>query len=332
MGMVPSMTKDLLSRALAYHAALPDRIREYLHGRGLSDEIIDLHRLGWNGKRITIPVFNRDGIVASFKLAKDPDDQTPSPKMVCSRGATLELYGWERVLAKPCRLIFCEGEFDRLVLESLGFAAVTSTGGAGSFRVEWVDDLASIPELYLCFDRDDAGRRGALQVGAVVPHARLVELLDDVGPGGDISDFFVRLGHTRDDFAHLLEAATPVPAPPPGLPVVPAQDSDVQLDAFHRRIFNIKSSVVISEVVSRYVSLRSGTDRASFRGRCPFHEDTDPSLMVYPIAGTFRCFGCGLHGDVITFMMAIEQLPFMRALEALENFDSQNHGARSAQL
>ncbi len=175
------MPHDLTALAAEYHRNLPDRIRAYLHARCIPDEIIELHRLGWNGQRITIPITNRDSVVACFKLAKDPEDQSRAPKMLTSRGGRVELYGWERVLAKPCRLIICEGEFDRLVLEAHGIAAVTSTGGAGSFREEWAADLTAVPELYLCFDRDDAGRHGALRLGQVLPHAKVIQLPDEVG-------------------------------------------------------------------------------------------------------------------------------------------------------
>src|SRR5690242_17866483 len=119
----------------AYHRNLPAHVREYLQqARGISPEVIDLHLLGWNGSRITFPIFDRAGQFAFFKLAKGPNDQTASPKMLATPGAHAELYGWERVFANPEKIIICEGEFDRLVLESNGFAAVTSTGGALTFR------------------------------------------------------------------------------------------------------------------------------------------------------------------------------------------------------
>jgi len=321
------MPQDLFAIAAEYHRNLPDRVVDYLHCRGISDDIINLHRLGWNGQRITIPVTNRNGVLVGFKLAKDPADNSAGPKMLTTRGSSLELYGWERVLAKPQRIVICEGEFDRLVLETHGIAAVTSTGGAGAFRAEWATDFASIPEVFLCFDRDEAGRSGALRVGQFVPHAKIVELPDEVGPGGDVTDFFVRLKRTRDDFDKLLTAARPVPAPPPALPVRserPAADPT----AFSLRIRELKQQTPIADVVSRYVRLRpSGL---SWRGRCPFHDDHDPSLMVYPDGGTFRCYGCGRHGDVIDFLMAVEQVSFLRALDLLEGFQSEQHEQRPA--
>lgn len=323
------MGHDLFDMVSEYHRNLPDRIIDYLHARGISDDVITLHQLGWNGQRITIPIFSRDATLAGFKLAKDPDDTTDSPKMLTSRGSSLELYGWERVLARPSRLVICEGEFDRLALETRGIAAVTPTAGAGSFRAEWVADLATIPELYVCFDRDEAGRSGAFRVGQFVPHARIVELPEEVGPGGDITDFFVRLGRSRQEFFDLLDAATPVPVPPARLPVHPTT-SPSRSSGLSNRIADLKRSVPITDVVSRYVPLRpSGL---SLRGLCPFHDDHNPSLMVYAESGRFHCYGCGQRGDVIAFLMAIEQLPFLHVLDALARFQSDDHGHPSAQL
>ena len=150
---------DGLALAHEYHRNLSPHVREYLQqARGISPEVIDLHLLGWNGSRITIPIFDREGAVAFFKLAKDPEDRSDGPKMLATPGARAELYGWEDVRYQPEEIIICEGEFDRLVLEGQGFAAVTSTGGAGVFRPEWADAFREISEVYVCFDRDEPGR------------------------------------------------------------------------------------------------------------------------------------------------------------------------------
>src|SRR3989441_4738907 len=198
-----SMTNhpNLAALAADCHKALPQPIRQYLNGRGIPDSVIDKYVLGWNGARITIPVFNRDGQLAFFKLARDPEDNFPtSPKMVTWPKAHVELYGWEHVLAKPDQIIICEGEFDRLILEANGFRAVTSTGGAGTFRPEWAEEFLALPEVFICFDRDEAGQNGALRVGRMIPHARIVELPEDVGDGGDVTDFFARMERSREEF------------------------------------------------------------------------------------------------------------------------------------
>src|SRR5206468_12485732 len=175
-------TNPLNELAVDCHNALPQRICTYLNARGIPDAVIDKHLLGWNGARITIPVFNREGELAFFKLARDPEDDFPtSPKMVTWPKARVQLYGWEQILANPEQIIICEGEFDRLILEANGFRAVTSTGGAGTFRPEWAKEFLALPEVFICFDLDEAGQNGALRVGGLIRNSRIVDLPDKVG-------------------------------------------------------------------------------------------------------------------------------------------------------
>ncbi len=313
---------NLLRLAEAYHADLPPRVRAYLKGRGIADAVIDRHLVGWNGSRVTIPIGNRQGEIAFFKLAKDPDDAGDSPKMLAPRGMRYELYGWEQLLARPQRLIVCEGEFDRLVLETQGLPAVTSTGGAGTFRHEWTGYFAAIPEIYLCFDRDEAGWRGTQKIGQLIPHAKVVVLPEEVGEGGDVTDFFVRLGRGREDFEKLLADAKPVPpsSEPERAPVRTWHAGDPS----RARIERIKRELPIAEVIGERIELwRSGS---VFLGRCPFHEDDRPSFAVYPETKSFYCFGCSKYGDVITFVRELDHLSFPEALDALEKHISQPHG------
>jgi len=241
--------------------------------------------------------------------------------MIASPGSYVELYGWNQILGKPAQIIICEGEFDRLVLEANRFRAVTSTGGAGTFRPEWAKEFKSIPEVFICFDRDEAGINGALRVGRLIPHARIVELSEEVGHSGDITDFFVRLGKSKEDFLKLMEQAKPAPPKPEppvpeNLPRVQSQDS-----ALSQRIMDIKHQVPITKVIGKYIKLQATGDK--FIGLCPFHEDHNPSLTVYPATGTFHCYGCNKHGDVITFLREIANLSFSQALDALDQLKLQ---------
>jgi CHC2 zinc finger/Toprim-like len=307
---------DLLDLAIEYHENIPDRIRAYLNHRGIPNNLMNRYLLGYNGVRIAIPVFNRNGELAFFKLAKDPEDQTPSPKMLATRGASAELYGWDRVLQRPSPIIICEGEFDRLVLESQGFAAVTSTGGAGTFRQEWAKEFEAIPEVYVCFDNDEAGRIGAARIGEMIPHARLIALPEEVGPGGDVTDFFVRLGKGRDDFLSLIQEAHPAPVQTvASSPALSTRRQDAQ-PRLNNRVERIKSRCSITDIIGQYVRLHPSGNHLI--GRCPFHEDRTPSFVVYPSTGTFHCFGCRTHGDLITFLMKKEGLGFGQALCVLD--------------
>src|SRR5436853_4013061 len=150
-----NQNKNLMDLARKFHYDLPDRIRQYLNSRGIPDESIDLNLLGWNGWRITIPVFAEHGKIAFFKQAKDPEDKSDSPKMIAWPKGHLELYGRENLEGEPKQIIICEGEFDRLVLDANGFKAVTSTGGARSFRKEWAKEFDANSKVYICFHNDE---------------------------------------------------------------------------------------------------------------------------------------------------------------------------------
>lgn len=77
----------------------------------------------------------------------------------------------------------------------------------------------------------------------------------------------------------------------------------------------VKENLSITDVVSTYVRLeKSG---AQFRARCPFHNEKTPSFYVSPERKSFHCFGCGVHGDIFTFVEKIENIPFYEALKIL---------------
>lgn len=77
----------------------------------------------------------------------------------------------------------------------------------------------------------------------------------------------------------------------------------------------VKDKLSIQDVVSQYVKLdRAGS---SLRARCPFHAEKTPSFHVSPERGTYHCFGCGVGGDIFTFVQAIEGLDFKGALKIL---------------
>ena len=77
----------------------------------------------------------------------------------------------------------------------------------------------------------------------------------------------------------------------------------------------LKARSDLVEIASSYVNLkRSGKNMV---GLCPFHSEKSPSFNIYPDNGSFYCFGCGVGGDVITFVRRIENLDYMEAVRFL---------------
>ena len=77
----------------------------------------------------------------------------------------------------------------------------------------------------------------------------------------------------------------------------------------------VRNSADIVRVVSDYVSLK-GTGN-TLKGLCPFHSEKTPSFTVHRDKQFFHCFGCQAGGDVFSFVMLVEKLPFPEAVEVV---------------
>ncbi len=81
------------------------------------------------------------------------------------------------------------------------------------------------------------------------------------------------------------------------------------------QIDEVRSRSDIVDVIGSYVKLkRSG---GGYVGLCPFHSEKSPSFSVNPSMQIYKCFGCGVGGNVITFLMEYENLSFPEAMEQL---------------
>lgn len=80
-------------------------------------------------------------------------------------------------------------------------------------------------------------------------------------------------------------------------------------------IDRIVDAANIVDVVSDYVTLRRAG--ASYKGLCPFHDDTTPSFSVSPARGVCKCFSCGKGGNSVHFIMEMEQIGYVEALKFL---------------
>jgi DNA primase len=77
----------------------------------------------------------------------------------------------------------------------------------------------------------------------------------------------------------------------------------------------VKSSVDIVRLVGEYVRLKKNGNR--YVGLCPFHTEKTPSFGVNPVHQYFKCFGCGVGGDIFKFVMQLEGVTFFEALKSI---------------
>lgn len=82
-------------------------------------------------------------------------------------------------------------------------------------------------------------------------------------------------------------------------------------------IDSLLSRADIVSVINQRVPLKKAG--VTFKACCPFHQEKTPSFNVNPQKQFYHCFGCGAHGDAITFIMEYEGLSFVEAVESLAN-------------
>lgn len=96
----------------------------------------------------------------------------------------------------------------------------------------------------------------------------------------------------------------------------------------------IRDRADIVDLIGEYVDLKKSG--SNYMGLCPFHSEKTPSFSVSSSKSIFKCFGCGVGGDVITFVMKRENLSFPEAVEfladkynvRLEEYKDENKEAR----
>ncbi len=80
-------------------------------------------------------------------------------------------------------------------------------------------------------------------------------------------------------------------------------------------IDNLKNHLDVVDVISQFLELKKSG--ANFKACCPFHGEDTPSFVVSPAKQIYHCFGCGVGGDSIKFVMEYEKLSYPEALEKL---------------
>lgn len=169
--------------------SLPTKIKEWLNTRGITDAVIKANYLDWNGSQIIIPIYHSDYYFGKFlfnKYRRDPFGPENVPKYTYDKGATAQLYNAHKIRPETKTIIVCEGEMDAMRLEADSYLAVTSTGGAGTFKDEWLPLLAG-KDLYICYDNDEAGIKGATKLLTKLP-AKLILIPRSEGVK-DITDY-----------------------------------------------------------------------------------------------------------------------------------------------
>jgi twinkle protein len=176
-----------LDAVVGWHDNMPASRRAYWHSRGLTDQTISEFMLGFDGQRYTIPsLYRLQPFGVKRRKAADIDDGNEA-KYTSLYGSRVGIFNSDTLLSADT-VIICEGEIDTMLLHQNNIRAVSSTGGAGSWRDKWAQHFTHIQRVFVLYDNDEAGRKGARTIQASIRRAQVLTLPDGVGDVGELFD------------------------------------------------------------------------------------------------------------------------------------------------
>ncbi len=200
-----------------WHNALMEStgvIRDVLRDtRGISDATLSRFLIGWDNDRITIPIYDEHSELVNIRRYKW-NSYEGATKMINYEDVLGNTYGEDRIFGVEnlldetvTEILWCEGEWDRLVAEQNGISACTATAGADNFKTEWFKLLKKKKRIYICYDNDEPGKRATEYM---VDNLRggieifVVNWPKDWREKGDVTDILVKDKYTKEAFMKLF--------------------------------------------------------------------------------------------------------------------------------
>lgn len=284
--------------------------------------------------RIIFPVIVNGKIVSFTSRALSNDVNTRHKhlsKTVCW------LYN-EAALEFPI-VVVVESPIDAITFYQAGYPAVATMGT----NVRLSDRMLNQSLVYTAFDNDldkkiNPGLDFAIRFGYNIKQSgkaevRVVQFPTQKGSKMDANSYFLQSTTPIDDFRRLIAEAQDITSFPKYWRIVMDEKKRVKKREKHNRgsvtLDEIKQ-IPLAEVIDTYVENTIVSDKL-IMCKCPFHDDTSPSMTIYKESNTFMCRGasCGKHGDVIQFVQYADEVSFSEACKRLKE-GSYGAGSRYA--
>ena len=281
------------------------------------------------GAAIAFPVYDLEGNFLFNKYRRDPRTDF-GPKYLYDSGTTAELYGGH-LISDHETILITEGEKDCLSAWSQNIPAVSSTGGAMTFKEDWVSLLKS-REIILCFDNDAPGGKGMAKLVKRLPNVWVVlipdkpnvkDLSDYVSSGGDIHELLrtkkrlSSVSSVQEDRSNRLALWQSVHFHDAYLEI----SRSLEPKQPGKYLGNDKISQAKSYPIPNLIKIPQ-----SKKICCPWHKEKTPSLHYYEESNSFYCFGqCGRAYDSIDLYRHLHpKSSFKQAIDFLSSNQNQN--------
>ena len=183
------------------------KVRDWLNARGITDATIEAFKVAQQerGEAVyAIFPYLRDGEYVNGKYRNVADKKD----MRQEGGAEPCLFGWHLIDPKQRAVCIAEGEIDAMTLHQIGIPALSVNAGAGNHQ--WIDNdwerLDRFSDIYLCYDNDEAGQKGAREVANRLGAERCKIVLFE---GAKDANEALQKGFDVKAFRHALACARP---------------------------------------------------------------------------------------------------------------------------
>lgn len=172
---------------------IPGLIEWIVTHRGVVLDTLKYYKIGYDGHRVTIPIENEFEMIVNMRRY-DVTKKADAKMISYAKGYGGACLFPSNNLSKPS-LVVVEGEWDAILANQLGIPAICSTGGAGSWLVEFSELLAG-KDVTVIMDNDDAGRRATdMIVARLEKYAAVVRATSYNVEGMDLTDYILGGGN-----------------------------------------------------------------------------------------------------------------------------------------
>lgn len=181
----------------------PIALKNMMTSRGLTMQSVKQWKLGYFRGTYTIPILDINGNISSLKFHKKFQTEF----------ARNQLMPWSAVTEPHKDIILVEGEWDMMLLQQLGFNAVTQTNGANSWDTTFSPYFRR-KKVTIAYDNDAPGRAGALIIGKILQEEHsdvcFLQWPSWMQNKEDHVDFFVKHRRTAKEYQQLLSQAVSI--------------------------------------------------------------------------------------------------------------------------
>jgi len=307
--------------------------------RKLTRDVLLAAKINYDDDKLIIPIMDEHNKVLFNKYRKAPWRTDNGPKYTYDSGSKSALFGLNSLNLNSEYVYIVEGEIDALTMHVLGHPCVSSTGGAGTWNTDWNKHLEG-RTVYICYDADSAGARGAIKTALKLGRPSTICALDPAF-GSDINEQWSRnsgLAYEPVPIAH--EQESDIPFIMTGLRELRrksfSQDGTKLFEQYDVILEHLNEVRPQKAVKRKKPSLISGSMeeqkkraleypikniiKVSPQGVaiCPFHKEKTGSLHVYKDNHAY-CFGsCRKRYDSIDIYMDKMGCDFKKAVNDLQ--------------